>query len=70
MEINQENAIKIAKWYHQETINLFAVINCLTKIVGILDKDHVYDAEIEAAKAKINRIQNIQAIYDHNLLLN
>jgi hypothetical protein len=69
MEVNQENAMKIAKWYHQETTNLFKVINCLAKIIGILDKNHSYDAEIEAAKNKINRIQNIQVLYDHDLLL-
>ena len=69
MEVNSENAMKIAKWYHQETINLFKVINCLSKIVSILDKDHSYDEEVKAAKNKINRIQNTQVIYDHNLLL-
>lgn len=69
MEVNQENAIQIAKWYHQETINLFKVINCLSKIVRTLDKNNSYSEELEAAKNKINRIQNIQALYDHNLLL-
>lgn len=69
MEVNEENALKIAKWYHQETTNLFKVINCLVKIIGILDKDHSYDEEIREAKNKINRIQNIKVIYDHDLLL-
>lgn len=69
MEVNQENALQIAKWYHQETINLFNVINCLSKIVRTLDKSHSYSEELEAAKNKINRIQNIQSLYDHNLLL-
>lgn len=69
MEVNQENAIKIAKWYHQEVTNLFDVVYNLSNIIKKLDIKNAYNEALDMAKNKINRIQNIQNMQDYNILL-